>query len=507
MKTLYLIGFLLILMSVVAYSQPEMKLSDRHMSKVLAQDNPVKKRGIYLRYFHKDSIRHVKEVDRFWQAKLDSSNTWVSNRKTKLIALRDKILATTKNSANQMQSDFFIDKETYRMPVQVEMLFKNDVLKAHYEITREFLIESSKDTFNVISDFNFRQFALANKIPQLNKTVGNLKLPLKNKRLNGLKAKGKGLADINNNNNETLAKAKELSTDAGQYLGEYQKYVGYTSMSSDSLKQIAVARFEKEAQHAIMSSAEFKGYQKEMTQFTAMQNQYKSQLNDLNDSTARKEMLKQKAEELAMQYIQDNPGVLQAAQKKMDLLMKKYSSVVNSNDLSTAVKRTSLKGRTFRERLVIAGNFQMISLQPVSVDFSPQIGYRFNSQLSIGVGGMYRQTFNDSIQFLSPTVLGYKSFVSYDVIRSFFAYGEYGQNSPGVKIEEGISTRIWKAAALLGVGRKFSISKKIDMTVVALYNFLHEPGDPVYPRPFMVRFGFQLSDIALLKRKPDVKLF
>ncbi len=506
MKPVYLFCFSFLLLSVFAYGQPELKLSDEHLSKVLTEDNPVKKRQLYLKYFHKDSIRHVKEVDRYWQSKLDSSSAWVSDRRKKLLSIKDRILSTTQVTGKRLQADFMLDEDVYRMPLQLEMKFTNNGLKVHYDITRLFLIEAAKDSAHLIMSFDFQQFAIASKIPDINK-AGDAFSPANLNPFKRLKLKGKDLVGKRINNNEALTKAKELNGEASQYLGEYQKYQGYADLSSDSLKQIAVSRFEGVAQKELMSLSGVKGYQKEMAQFSAMQNQYKSQLKDLNDSTARKEMAKQKAEELAMKYIHDNPGVMQGVQKKMNLLMKKYSTVTNSNDLSTAIKRTSLSGRTFKERLVVAANFQLLNINPVSIDFSPQVGYRFNSLLSLGIGGTYRKTIRDSVPTLSPDAFGYKAFISYDVIKSFFAYGEYAQNSPGVMMQEGISKRIWKPAALLGIGRRLSIHKNVDMTVVALYNFMHTPGDPIYPRPFMVRVGFQLSDIALLKRKPDVKLF
>lgn len=160
---------------------------------------------------------------------------------------------------------------------------------------------------------------------------------------------------------------------------------------------------------------------------------------------------------------------------KLSLLMKKYSVVPNSNDLSSARKRTSLEGRTFRERLVIATNFQVISLDPVSIDFAPTIGYMFNKRFIAGLGATYRQKFGtDSIPALSPDVWGYKAFTSYDVLRNFFAYGEYERNSPGRESAEYGSNRIWKAAFLAGVGRKFAVHRKVDMTLIVGYNFLHE---------------------------------
>ncbi len=105
---------------------------------------------------------------------------------------------------------------------------------------------------------------------------------------------------------------------------------------------------------------------------------------------------------------------------------------------------------------------------------------------------------------VSPQVFGYKVFVSFDAIKSFFAYGEFDNNSPGVIINEGIAKRSWKPAAFVGAGRRFSIHKKLDMTVSALYNVLHQSPDPIYPRPFIIRMGFQLSDVAMLKKKPEI---
>src|SRR5260370_36473550 len=130
-------------------------------------------------------------------------------------------------------------------------------------------------------------------------------------------------------------------------------------------------------------------------------------------------------------------------------------------DLSTAIKRTSLRGRTFKERIVLAANFQELSYKPIMVDFSPSAGYKFNSRFVVGMGGLYRQTFKDSAFRLSPQVIGYKVFSSYDVIKSLFAYAEFARNSPGLKVQDNRTERIWKNAMIAGIGKKFVIDPKI----------------------------------------------
>src|SRR5258706_3670475 len=46
--------------------------------------------------------------------------------------------------------------------------------------------------------------------------------------------------------------------------------------------------------------------------------------------------------------------------------------------------------------------------------------------------------------------------------------------------------------------RGMLIHKNREMTMLVGHNFFHQANDPVYPRPLIVRVGFQLSDLALL---------
>ena len=120
----------------------------------------------------------------------------------------------------------------------------------------------------------------------------------------------------------------------------------------------------------------------------------------------------------------------------------------------------------------------------------------------MGIGGTYRQTFGEKTLSLAPRVFGYKAFVSYDLFSNFFVYSEFGRNTSGVETINDHSTRIWKNVFLAGAGRKFRVHKKIEMTTLVAYNFLHQYQDPVYPTRWVVRIGFQTSELAFLKRKP-----
>jgi hypothetical protein len=242
-------------------------------------------------------------------------------------------------------------------------------------------------------------------------------------------------------------------------------------------------------------------YQSELNSLKDKQLQYFNETKHLNDSAYIRQQAKEKAEQLAYDYIQNNPLLLKASQSKVNALMKIYSYVPNSNDLSTAVRRTSLKGKTFRERLVLGGNFNIVSIRSVTVDLSPVLGYRVNTDWSFGIGGSARVSADNTVTPFLGESYGYKFFTSYDVIGNFFAFTEFNRNTAGSISTETGNIINWQNSLLMGGGKTLSVTRKVDMTVVALYNFFYEPGNPLYPRPFVVRFGFQLSENALLRRK------
>ncbi len=503
---LHIIVFLVAIATAIA--QPRVVgLTEKDRIKINEQSSIEKRSKLYTKLLHKDSVRFMKESNRYWQGKLDSIHGEMSGRTKKLKEKREKLAQKIQDPLRKLPARLQISEEDYRFPPELERKYTRKELDAIYATMRYYLVETAKDTLHLLKG----KFAVPSSIASWGSELKNkagANVPSVNNPVSGLKGKATSELRGKLGQNEALGDVKELTGDAKGYMADYKKYSQYGDLSVDSAKQLALQYAEKEAQNKLIALGGLKDQQSQLSQFNELkklQDQYKPQMDQLQDSAARREMAKKKAEELATKYLEDNPSALKAAQRKMEMLMKKYSFVPNSNDLSTAVKRTSLKGKSFRERLVIATNFQLLSIDPVAIDFSPQVGYKFNTRLAAGVGMMYRQTFSDTIPVISPTVFGYKGFVSYDVIKSFFAYGEFAQNSPGIEVREGISKRIWKPAAILGIGRKFAVHKKIDMTVTALYNFLYRYPDPVYPRAFFVRVGFQLSNIALVKKKPELK--
>lgn len=238
-----------------------------------------------------------------------------------------------------------------------------------------------------------------------------------------------------------------------------------------------------------------------MNDLTNLPDQYKKQYAKYLDKDKLVVDGKEKIAEEAKDYFDKHPEALVSAQSKVSKLLSKYR-VFSSDNLSDAKKQSSLEGKTFFERMVIGGNFNLVSTKPVSIDLSPDLGFRFTSKLSMGVGINYRYTFGDSIKnswYVSPRNTGFKAFVTYDFFKNFYAYAETNYVGLTSQSSEG-SERDWITNYFLGLGRKFLIHPKLYMTITATYNLNNMEENPLYINHYQVRVGFRLSELATRKK-------
>lgn len=201
-------------------------------------------------------------------------------------------------------------------------------------------------------------------------------------------------------------------------------------------------------------------------------------------------------------HFADKEQLLTAAQAKVGNLLAKYSEFSNSNDLSTAVKRTSLEGKTFKERLVLGGSFGFVSADPVSLDIAPLTGYRFNTKWMAGLSLSYRITFSDSLNYqayMSPSNASGRAFTSYDLLKNFYGYAEY--EAAAVKAQPEPAGSNWLSNYYLGIGKRMLIHPKFFITITAIYRLNNEAGNSSFPQRFQIRVGIQTSDLAFRKKK------
>lgn len=291
---------------------------------------------------------------------------------------------------------------------------------------------------------------------------------------------------------EAKSRAKTALEDE---LGEEIPQVTIDSTTTRQVKEAAVKRAEDE----LKGTKEYDaigglGDDSELGHLEDYKNKLESTQEQLKQAAAKQE-LKQKMASHAREYITQNADKIQQVQSQMGEMKKKYSYMPNSNDLSSAVKRTSLKGESFWERLVIGGNFNISKTNPLNVDLSPAIGYRVNKLFEVGVTGCYRSQFKADKQGVNSQVgkevYGYSAFANHMVFKNFFAYMEAERMRTTTTSSE-IPKREWKQTLLIGVGRKFNVAKWLEMQALVLFNVLHDNEDGLYNSPVVFKTGFRL---------------
>lgn len=215
------------------------------------------------------------------------------------------------------------------------------------------------------------------------------------------------------------------------------------------------------------------------------------QANQSISQPVNKEGAINKAKSQTKDYFADKGEALSGAMDKAQSLKKKYSKVLDSNDLSTATKRNSLKDKSFGERLIFGGTFQIHIDQNSAIDLNPELSYNINKDFSIGLGGTYQVNANTEEFFRNlkeRQVVGYRAFIEHKLFKSFFFHGEFeGLNG---KVDQATAdSPQWHNSFLAGLERRFKVKRNLEGQFSVLYNFSHS-SNPLYDSPWTIRFGF-----------------
>ena len=311
--------------------------------------------------------------------------------------------------------------------------------------------------------------------------------------------------EVLNEREETRALRKELKPYLNSpYLKEVKKMRKLKGLKADSLRTLRQHTFnnlQKQVEKDIKRRKELASFTGTIDQFEALQRlpeSYRKQFEKYQDSDQVKKQVKEQAVAEATKQLEAQTQKIQSAQKELGKLKKKYLSVQSSGDLSTAVKRNSLKGRPFFKRLVFGGNLQVVTIDPVLIDLSPLVGYRLDKRWEFALGATYRARFSESNRaylYLGKDDLtyGYRSFSTYRFWKSFYVHAEYERVSKEFEIgTTDTYERKWKAGAFIGVGNSYRLKGYVRGQVSLLYNFLHDQNERVYSSPWVFRFGFTI---------------
>ncbi|MEO9872986.1 hypothetical protein [Ekhidna sp.] len=188
-----------------------------------------------------------------------------------------------------------------------------------------------------------------------------------------------------------------------------------------------------------------------------------------------------------------SPEEFTKSQLSLKAAKEKYSTIPDLSKEEEGIKRKSLKGAPLKERLFLNGNIAIQSTDPVILDTNIQLGFQWNKSFSTGLGLLLREQLNDrDSSALTGDAHGFSFFANYDILKGFFLYGEYQLVKNKSLFQETIRPASWQYAALLGAGRRFSISKKVSLSVSLLYDFNYKK-NTLNQRPLVPRIGYNFS--------------
>lgn len=310
--------------------------------------------------------------------------------------------------------------------------------------------------------------------------------------------------------NKTHA-VKDIKDDIAPYINSpYLKGIkleDLDSMRVEDLQELRKQAFKNVEEHYVNKMLErqefiqLKEQQAELEALKGLPEAYRKQFEAYKNGETIKNELLTKAVKEAQKMLAKHAPALNSAQADLAKLKKKYSSVPNSEDLSTATKRNSLKGKPLKSRLVLGGNFQVVTTNPVTIDISPVLGYRFNKDFHIAIGATYRARFSSADSTFIKTrygqdelTYGYRAFANYRFWKAFFVHAEYEKMSKEFEVTgTDRFVRKWKPGALAGIGSEYTIKGTLKGNVSLLYNFLFDDKERVYQSPWVFRFGMNLA--------------
>ena len=204
------------------------------------------------------------------------------------------------------------------------------------------------------------------------------------------------------------------------------------------------------------------------------------------------------------QIVQEN---LQAAQGQLAELKDKLSQYTsgaygNSSgdiDMPEGFKPNNQKTKTFLQRLEYGANIQSqkgTSYFPTTTDLGLSLGYKINDKSSIGIGASYKVGWGrgwDHIHITSEGV-GLRSYLDVKLKGSLYLSGGYEQNyrTAFQNVQQLRDLSVWQQSGLLGLSKKYQVSKKIKGDVKLLWDFLSYQQIP-RTQSILFRVGYNLK--------------
>ncbi len=196
----------------------------------------------------------------------------------------------------------------------------------------------------------------------------------------------------------------------------------------------------------------------------------------------------------AMAIVRQN---MAAGEAELNKIKDKLNSVTGgSSSLPMPdFKANDQKTKTLKQRIEYEADMQVDKsnkLLPSGANMGLGIGYKLNDKSTAGIGLSYKLGMG-TIQHISFTsqAIGLRSFVDWKIKKQIYVTGGYemNYNTAFKNIEQLKNYNAWQRIALIGLSKKYSISKKVKGEMKVLYDFLANTHIPV-SQPILFRLGY-----------------
>lgn len=162
-------------------------------------------------------------------------------------------------------------------------------------------------------------------------------------------------------------------------------------------------------------------------------------------------------------------------------------------------KPNTQKTRRFKDRIEVGTNLQTLRgnrFFPVSSDIGMSLGYKLNDKSLVGIGASYRMGWGKDIRNIAITHegAGLRTFLDYKINGSFYVAGgaelNYRDRFSSIEVLKSYSS--WQKSGLVGLSKKYNVSRKLKGDIKLLWDFLSYQQIP-RTQPIVFRVGYTLK--------------
>lgn len=229
--------------------------------------------------------------------------------------------------------------------------------------------------------------------------------------------------------------------------------------------------------------------------------EYEDRLKKYQDKKLIQQELKAKALTIANEEKMKNAALVKKAQDGYAKAKRVHGSFQSTKDLKR-LPPNAMKGKPLRARIVPGLTFQVYQSDKLRIDLGPQLGFRVSGRITTGIGGVYRISINKSNKYFvaNENIFGGRFYTDVLITKGFYGHADFEYlrtNSLDINSSEQWQNRV--AASHFGLGKSYSISKRLKGSAMGLYR-LEYAGHLPSPK-FILRMGLEWQ-LGKKKKKP-----